>query len=265
MNDMNKDNKIENFLAKEIKSMKFEMNMKMLIQQLLFDDVKTKKVNSKLLRACYDVVIDCGRLFMGLHIFDNDNKKIEREYEKRTRSFLVSTDIGDKSENPLFNPEGIIHKSIDKILHIGKKDNDKPKRGRPIVKQLCEKISDSNVVKMAKKCYLNIYRKALKFAQNITQYLVCFLYSLFGIPDNDTETVYGKVSHFRRIMSGIKGLKIPSVRRLQQMLKWFMEWKAAVIKTAKEMKEEITHRAWEKLVEKIKRQFEILIPQYAMC
>ena len=265
MNDMNKDNKIENSLAKEIKSMKFEMNMKMLIQQLLFDDVKTKKVNSKLLRACYDVVIDCGRLFMGLHIFDNDNKKIEREYEKRTRSFLVSTDIGDKSENPLFNPEGIIHKSIDKILHIGKKDNDKPKRGRPTITQLCEKISDSNVVKMAKKCYLNIYRKALKFAQNITQYLVCFLYSLFGIPDNDTETVYGKVSHFRRIMSGIKGLKIPSVRRLQQMLKWFMEWKAAVIKTAKEMKEEITHRAWEKLVEKIKRQFEILIPQYAMC
>lgn len=265
MNNMNKENKIKNFLAKEIKSMKFEMNMKMLIQQLLFDDVKTKKVNSKLLRACYDVVIDCGRLFMGFHIFDNDYKKIEWEYEKRTRSFFVSTDIGDKCENPLFNPEGIIHKSIDKILHIGKKDNDKPKRGRPTITQLCEKISDSNVVKMAKKCYLNIYRKALKFAQNITQYLVCFLYSLFGIPDNDTETVYGKVSHFRRIMSGIKGLKIPSVRRLQQMLKWFMEWKAAVIKTAKEMKEEITHRAWEKLVEKIKRQFEILIPQYAMC
>ena len=192
-------------------------------------------------------------------------KKIEREYEKRTRSFLVSTDIGDKSENPLFNPEGIIHKSIDKILHIGKKDNDKPKRGRPTITQLCETISDSNVVKMAKKCYLNIYRKALKFAQNITQYLVCFLYSLFGIPDNDTETVYGKVSHFRRIMSGIKGLKIPSVRRLQQMLKWFMEWKAAVIKTAKEMKEEKIHMAWEELVEKIKRQFEILIPQYAMC
>ena len=265
MNNMNKDNKIENSLAKEIKSIKFEMSIKMLLEQLSHIGDKTRKTSKGLMRALSRIAYFPALLFRGLHIFDYDYKKIEREYEKRTRSFFVSTDIGDKSENPLFNPEGIIHKSIDKILHIGKKDNDKPKRGRPTITQLCETISDSNVVKMAKKCYLNIYRKALKFAQNITQYLVCFLYSLFGIPDNDTETVYGKVSHFRRIMSGIKGLKIPSVRRLQQMLKWFMEWKAAVIRTAKEMKEEITHRAWEKLVEKIKRQFEILIPQYAMC
>ena len=106
---------------------------------------------------------------------------------------------------------------------------------------------------------------AYKLCESLTKYLVCCLYSLFSITFNDTETVYGKVGHFHRIMSSVKGLKIPSVRRLQQMLKWFMEWKEAVIKTAKEMKEEITHRAWEELVEKIKRQFETLIPQYAMC
>lgn len=196
------------------------------------------------------------------------NNYILHEFEKLGWSYFIN--IFDKIyENSIIDypdaiSNAILNNQIDRCLHFDKED-DKPKRGRPIVKQLCEKISDSNVVKVARKCYLNIYRKALKFAQNITQYLVCFLYSLFDIPDNNTETVYGKVGHFHRIMSSVKGLKIPSVRRLQQMLKWFMEWKEAVIKTAKEMKEEITHRAWEELVEKIKRQFEILIPQYAMC
>lgn len=190
---------------------------------------------------------------------------IVKKHEENMRNTLAMMDIEIKQDKPQNIAEDFLQKEIDNILYINKKEDDKPKRGRPIVKQLCEKISDSYVVKMARKCYLNIYRKALKFAQNITQYLVCFLYSLFDIPDNDTETVYGKVRHFHRIMSGIKGLKIPSVRRLQQMLKWFMEWRAAVIKTAKEIKEENIHRAWEELVEKIKRQFEILIPQYAMC
>lgn len=174
-------------------------------------------------------------------------------------------DIDIKQEHQPFSAEDILQKEIDKILDTNKKEEDKRKRGRPIIKRLCEKISDSNVVKMAKKCYMNIYRKALKMAQNITQYLVCFLYSLFDLPDNETETVYGKVSYFHRIMSSIKGIKIPTVRMLQDRLKWFMEWRAAVIRTAKEMKEEKIHRAWEKLVERIKRQFEFLIPQYAMC
>lgn len=176
---------------------------------------------------------------------------------------LMYVDI--KQEHQPFSAKDILQKEIDKILDANKKVEDKHKRGRPIIKRLCEKISDSNVVKMAKKCYMNIYRKALKMAQNITQYLVCFLYSLFDLPDNETETVYGKVSYFHRIMSSIKGIKIPTVRMLQDRLKWFMEWRAAVIRTAKEMKEEKIHRAWEKLVERIKRQFEFLIPQYAMC
>ena len=117
-----------------------------------------------------------------------------------------------------------------------------------------------NVVKTGNYKNATVTKKTIRW-----EYKNGFYSFLFGISDNNTETVYGKVRHFHRIMSGIKGLKIPSVRRLQQMLKWFMEWRAAVIKTAKEIKEENIHRAWEELVEKIKRQFEILIPQYAMC
>ena len=262
MSRRHKIEETENPLAKAITVSKRSDSLSFLAELISYSESKIHNIICKTFDGCSKIVADifsgCGFIGIG-HVLS------ERKREENIRNTLAMMDIEIKQDNPPNIVEDICQKKIDNILHIDNIKDDKPKRGRPTITQLCETISDSNVVKMAKKCYLNIYRKALKFAQNITQYLVCFLYSLFGIPDNDTETVYGKVSHFRRIMSGIKGLKIPSVRRLQQMLKWFMEWKEAVIKTAKEMKEEITHRAWEELVEKIKRQFEILIPQYAMC
>lgn len=264
MSRRHKDNDIEKPLSKGYFEMNYEQDLKNSLENNICSHFKPGRMIEALLRTAYDGIseIVSNHLFEGLHIcYKRDCKFINKGYDD---SFdLMDTEV--KNEYPPYSSESILHKQIDRCLHFGREEDDKPKRGRPIVKQLCEKISDSNVVKVARKCYLNIYRKALKFAQNITQYLVCFLYSLFDIPDNDTETVYGKVGHFHRIMSSVKGLKIPSVRRLQQMLKWFMEWRAAVIKTAKEIKEENIHRAWEELVEKIKRQFEILIPQYAMC
>ena len=263
MSRRHKDNDIEKPLSKGYFEMNYEQDLKNSLENNICSHFKPGRMIEALLRTAYDGIseIVSNHLFEGLHIcYKRDCKFINKGYDD---SFDLM-DIEVKNEYPPYSSESILNKQIDRCLHFDKED-DKPKRGRPIVKQLCEKISDSNIVKMARKCYLNIYRKALKFAQNITQYLVCFLYSLFDIPDNDTETVYGKVGHFHRIMSSVKGLKIPSVRRLQQMLKWFMEWKEAVIKTAKEIKEENIHRAWEELVEKIKRQFEILIPQYAMC
>ena len=205
-----------------------------------------------------DIFSGCGFIGMG-HVVS------ERKREENIRNTLAMMDIEIKQDKPQDIVEDICQKKIDNILHIDKIKDDKPKRGRPIIKRLCEKISDCNVVKMIKKTHTKLYHKPIELCDNVTKYLVCSISSLFGISDNNTETVYGKVRHFHRIMSGIKGLKIPSVRRLQQMLKWFMEWRAAVIKTAKEIKEENIHRAWEELVEKIKRQFEILIPQYAMC
>ena len=264
MSRRHKENDIEKPLDKGDFVNSYEQHLKDGFENTICSHFKPGRMIGELLRMAYDGISSIVRyhLFAGLHLcYKRDCKLITEGYDD---SFDLM-DIEVKNEYPPYSSESILHKQIDRCLHFGREEDDKPKRGRPIVKQLCEKISDSNVVKVARKCYLNIYRKALKFAQNITQYLVCFLYSLFDIPDNNTETVYGKVGHFHRIMSSVKGLKIPSVRRLQQMLKWFMEWKEAVIKTAKEMKEEITHRAWEELVEKIKRQFEILIPQYAMC
>ena len=224
---------------------------------------------SKIHDAIDKVFDSCAKLwtniFSDVGIIDRLCILYERKREENMRNTLAMMDIEIKHDNPQSIADDIQQKKIDRILHIDKKEDNKPKRGRPIIKRLCEKISDSNVVKMIKKTHLELYHKSIKLCESLTKYLVCCLYSLFSVTFNDTETVYGKVVHFHRIMSSVKGLKIPSVRRLQQMLKWFMEWKEAVIKTAKEMKEEITHRAWEELVEKIKRQFEILIPQYAMC
>ena len=262
MSRRHKIEETENPLAKTTTVSKRSNYVSFLAELISYSESKIHNIICKAFEGCYKIWTDlfsgCGGIGIG-HVVS------ERKREENIRNTLAMMDIEIKQDIPQNIVEDICQKKIDNILHIGKIKEDKPKRGRPIVKRLCEKISDSNVVKMAKKCHMNIYRKRLKFAQNITQYLVCFLYSLFDIPDNDTETVYGKVGHFHRIMSSVKGLTIPSVRRLQQMLKWFMEWRAAVIKTAKEMKDEKIHRVWEELVEKIKRQFEILIPQYAMC
>lgn len=227
-----------------------------------YSESKIHNVIGKVFESCAklwtNIISDVG-------VIDRLCILFERKRDENMRNTLAMMDIEIKHDNPQSIADDIQQKKIDRILHIDKKEDDNSKRGRPIIKRLCEKISDSNVVKMIKKTHQELYHKSIKLCESLTKYLVCCLYSLFSITFNNTETVYGKVKHFHRIMSSVKELKIPSVRRLQQMLKWFMEWKEAVIKTAKEMKEEITHRAWEELVEKIKRQFEILIPQYAMC
>ena len=233
-----------------------------LVDLIRYSESKIHDAIDKVFDSCSKF---CINLFSDFGLKDRLCILFERKREENMRNTLAMMDIEIKHDNPQSIADDIQQKKIDRILHIDKKEDNKPKRGRPIIKRLCEKISDCNVVKMIKKTHTKLYHKPIEFCDNVTKYLVCCINSLFGIYNNDTETVYGKVSHFHRIMSSVKGLKIPSVRRLQQMLKWFMEWRAAVIKTAKEIKEENIHRAWEELVEKIKRQFEILIPQYAMC
>ncbi len=233
-----------------------------LVDLVRYSESKIHDAIGKVIDSCSKLCID---LFSGCGLKDIGYILFERKHEENMRNTLAMMDIEIKHDNPQSIADDIQQKKIDRILHIEKEEDNNPKRGRPIIKRLCEKISDSNVVKIIKKTHLELYHKSIKLCESLPKYLVCCHYSLFSVTFNNTETVYGKVTHFHRIMSGVKGLKIPSVRRLQQMLKWFMEWKEAVIKTAKEMKEEIIHRTWEELIEKIKRQFEILIPQYAMC
>ena len=263
MSRRHKIEETENPLAKTTTESNNFDRFSFLVDLIRYSERKIHETINKTFDGCSKIWTG---LFSGCGVVGMGHVVSERKREENIRNTLAMMDIEIKQDKPQDIVEDICQKKIDSILNIDKiKEDDKPKRGRPIIKRLCEKISDCNVVKMIKKTHTKLYHKPIELCDNVTKYLVCSINSLFGISNNDTETVYGKVSHFHRIMSSIKGLKIPSVRRLQQMLKWFMEWKEAVIKTAKEMKEEITHRAWEELVEKIKRQFEILIPQYAMC
>lgn len=263
MSRRHKIEETENPLAKTTTESNNFDRFSFLVDLIRYSERKIHETINKTFDGCSKIWTG---LFSGCGVIGMGHVVSERKREENIRNTLAMMDIEIKQDKPQDIVEDICQKKIDSILNIDKiKEDDKPKRGRPIIKRLCEKISDCNVVKMIKKTHTKLYHKPIELCDNVTKYLVCSINSLFGISNNDTETVYGKVSHFHRIMSSIKGLKIPSVRRLQQMLKWFMEWKEAVIKTAKEMKEEITHRAWEELVEKIKRQFEILIPQYAMC
>ena len=136
-------------------------------------------------------------------------------------------------------------------------------RGRPVIERLCSKFSDNSIWEMAKSIYRKIYHTSIKMAKNIVQYLVCFLCSIFKI--NDTETEYGRVEHFHRIMSGHLSKSImPTVRSLQLKLKWFKEWKRSKIITAKETADEVKHVVWEKLVNTIYGHMVELSPAYAI-
>lgn len=122
------------------------------------------------------------------------------------------------------------------------------KRGRPEIEQLSSCVEDSKVCSWAKNVYKKIYHKSISIAKNLTQYFVCFICSFFKI--FNTESADGRIAHFRRMMlPHVKNM--PTARALQKYYAWFAYWKAAAIKTAKELKEEVKYYAWRALEELI--------------
>lgn len=132
--------------------------------------------------------------------------------------------------------------------------------GRPEINQLCSMVEDSDIWIMAEEIYQKVYQKSILQAKNLVQYLVCYLCSLFR--RYNTETVFGRVAHFHRLIAGHidKGF-MPTLRSLQGKLKWFMEWSSSVIRTVKEIADEANHQAWEKLVEQIFEIMSTMVPQ----
>ena len=122
------------------------------------------------------------------------------------------------------------------------------KRGRPEIEQLSSCVEDSKVCSWAKNVYKEIYHKSITIAKNLTQYFVCFICSFFKI--FKTESADGRIAHFRRMMlPHVKNM--PTARALQKYYAWFAYWKAAAIKTVKELKEEAKYYAWRALEESI--------------
>lgn len=135
-------------------------------------------------------------------------------------------------------------------------------RGRPVVEQLCSKFRDAAIWPMAKTIFRKIYNYSIQKAQNLAQYLVCFLCSLFRI--HDTEEVYGRVGHFHRLIKEYFSKKMmPAVRTLQTGVRWLKDKTKAFFRNKNEKAEEARHRAWEALEEKIFGHMVVLAPQFA--
>lgn len=138
----------------------------------------------------------------------------------------------------------IVEKVAEKAKDVEKED----KRGRPEIEQLSNYVEDEQVCSWTKKIYKRIYHKSISVAKNLTQYFVCFICSFFKI--FKTESADGRIAHFRRMMLP-HVMNMPSARALQKYYAWFVYWKAAAIKTAKELKDEAKHQVWQKLEELI--------------
>lgn len=142
----------------------------------------------------------------------------------------------------------MLNEIVEKVAEEAKDVEKEDKRGRPEIEQLSNYVEDAQVCSWTKKIYKRIYHKSISVAKNLTQYFVCFICSFFKI--FKTESADGRIAHFRRMMLP-HVMNMPSARALQKYYAWFAYWKAAAIKTAKELKDEAKHYAWQKLEELI--------------
>ena len=163
--------------------------------------------------------------------------------------------------------DGLLQSCIDEAIRESKKcTNETHSRscgpGRPVIEQLCSYVKDSKVCQWAKGIFKKIYHRSIRLAKEVTQYLVCFLCSLFRI--YNTSEADGRIAHFRRMMLP-HVVNLPSDRNLQKYYRWFVNWRKAAIQTAKEKKDELKYRAWKRLEELIYENLYPLTQQVAIA
>lgn len=143
-------------------------------------------------------------------------------------------------------------------------EEDEPRgRGRPMIKRLCSLFRDEKIWPLAKDIFRKIYHESIQKAVDLTQYLVCFVCSIFRI--SKTEVIDGRVAHFHRLMKEhFQKKMMPSLRKLQQGVQWLRDKTQTFFRNKKVEKEELLHQTWEALVQLISGHMVELIPQYAI-
>ena len=166
------------------------------------------------------------------------NIEIDDQYVKIKRSFLEAEEADETLE-------------------------ENTRRGRPSVKRLLKRFSDSQVVKIFKKTKKAVIKKARRLYEDIAQLSVCFLNAIFHVFGSG-EDPYGTLSHFHRILSPEEP-ELPTRKTLSNKYRWYAEWHQAAIETAKEKAERLRHCLWERLIDWISRYLQELAPQYAFA
>lgn len=142
-------------------------------------------------------------------------------------------------------------------------EEDEPRgRGRPTIKRLCSLFRDEKIWPLAKDIFRKIYQESIQKAVNLTQYLVCFVCSIFRI--SKTEVIDGRVAHFHRLMKEHFQKKVmPSLRKLQQGVQWLRDKTKTFFRNKNSEKEELRHQAWEALTQQILGHLGEFAPLYA--
>lgn len=143
--------------------------------------------------------------------------------------------------------------------------SDTRKRGRPKILQLFDRFRDTDVIKMLKTSYFELFHKTIEKAKDIIDHVICFLQAMCEREDDDC---YGKISHYHEMLKrNLSCVALPTVRTLQNKFNKFKElasgWKKN-IKNAMKEKEECLFKKWMRLKGQYLSEIEILAPAYAI-
>lgn len=134
--------------------------------------------------------------------------------------------------------------------------------GRPMALKLFERYRDSDVIVLFKEIYRNIYHTAITNAKLMVESLVCFLLAMCQYTGTEHT---GLVTHYYRLLVGHFGKSIlPSLRTLQDKIKWFTEFKRKVGKAIKAVRENTLYDRWQKLKQRVFSYVQTLAPAYAL-
>ncbi len=174
--------------------------------------------------------------------FTKEEVEVDEEWVKIPRKYLEE----------LPNPHDV-YDTVEKLA---------PKRGRSRIKQIFQKISDSELVGYYHKAKAALIKTCAKLYESVTQYAVCFLQGSHQAFDPDDDP-YGKMSHYHEILKSQEP-ELPTVRMLNNRMKWFVEFDPRQLGDGrKDRRERVKYRLWRQLMEWIRDFLKKEAPQYA--
>lgn len=149
--------------------------------------------------------------------------------------------------------------SVHQEMESNATENATGKRGRPKKTQLLGNFKNSKVCSW----FDRVRRKFKKSIENLAELMVCFFCALFDVVSS--EESYGKVCCFHRLMKDHLNEDIPSLRMLQNKIRWLKEWGNGFLSWTNKEAERKVHDIWERLRQKIKEELLRLEPRLAVA
>ncbi len=152
-----------------------------------------------------------------------------------------------------------VHSVIEKYEIIERECSTTRNRGKRIVQRLLGNYENHVVCSWFDKL-CNLLKSVIG---NIGQMLCCFFWALMDTVKSENPNQKG-ACFYRMMKDHIKD-KIPSKSSIQKGIKWFRGWRKEVVSWKDKAKEELKHKIWEQLYNRIKEILPQIEPSLVMC